>query len=347
MNNITELLTFAVNNGAEQVLVSAGSPPAMRRQGKLFFAKMDALTPENTRNLIASALTPVQMQQFDQERELHFSLQVMDNTRVLGSAYYERGCVSGVFRIVPSAMPPAKLGLPSMLADATGAAQGLIIIAAPPGHGKSTALASLVELINAGREATILTIEACIRCPHVNKKSVVHQREVGRDTLSFSSALDAASAQDPDVVVIDPMKNAETVRRALGLAGRGRLVLASMEADYVLETLTKLMDAAEDRTSPGVRRQLAASLLLVAALRLLPRRDSAGRVPATELLKVDARVAGLIRSGDLKSIEKCMASPEETGSWTMDSFILKLHERGLVDDEAARRHLLDVSALES
>ena len=348
MDNITELLTFAINNGAEQVLISAGSPPVMRQKGELVFAKMDALTVEDTRNLITSALTPDQMKELERERELNFTCQMMEDRRVLGSAYFERGGVSAVFRIVPPAVVlPTKLGLPSLVAEAARAPEGLIVIASPPGHGKSTALASLVELINSEREVTVLTIEERIGYPHANKKSVVHQREVGRDTLSFLSALDAAAAQDPDVVVIDPMKDAEAIRRVLALAGRGHLVIASMEADYALEAIEKLLDAAEDKDSPSVRRQLAASLILVAAIRLLPRKDAAGRVPATELLKVDADLARLIRAGDLKALDKQMTSPEETGTWTMDSFILKLHERDLVDDEAVRRYLLDASALES
>jgi len=348
MDNITELLTFAINNGAEQVLISAGSPPVMRQKGELVFAKMDALTPENARTLIASALTSDQMKELEDERELNFTCRMTEDHQVLASAYFERGGISAVFRIVPPAVPlPTKLGLPSLMADAARASEGLLVIAAPPGHGKSTALASLVELINAEREATVLTIEERIGYPHVNKKSVVHQREVGRDTPSFSSALEAAMAQDPDVVVIDPMKDAGAVRRVLALAGRGRLVIASMEADYALEALEKLLDAAEDKDSPSVRRQLAASLILVAAIRLLPRKGGGGRVPATELLLVNAELAGLIRAGDLKALAKHMTSPEETGTWTMDSFILKLHERDLVDDEAVRRYLVDTSALES
>ena len=186
--------------------------------------------------------------------------------------------------------------------------------------------------------------------------AVIHQREVGRDAVSFVDAIAGAAEQDPDVLVIDALEEGEAVRRALAFAGRGRLVVASMEADYVIEAIGRMLRSArrdgagqsvDKEADLSLRRQLAASLTLVAALRLLPRKDGAGRVPATELLKVDASVAALLRDGDLKALEKRMKSPEETGTWTLDSFILKLHERGLVDTDAAKRYLLDAGTLEA
>lgn len=348
MNDVKELLTFAVNNGATQVLMSVGSPPILRKEEKLIFAKMAPLSPDDTRRLVYSALTPNQIEILENERELSFTYYLNEDRRCLGSAYFERGCLSGVFRIVPSAAAlPAKLGLPSILAEAAGASRGLVIVAAPAGHGKSTALASLVEFINTEREATVLTVEERIVYPHANRKSVIHQREVGRDTLSFLSALEAAARQDPDVLVVDPMNEGEVIRRVPALAGRGNLVIASIEAEYVMEALGKMLKAAAEKDGESARRQLGASLTLVAAIRLLGRKDGAGRVPVTEVLKVDADVAQLIRAGDTEALAERMSSPEETGTWTMDSYILKLHERGLIDDETAGRHLLDPGLLES
>jgi len=346
--DIMQLLNFAIDNGADQALVSAGSPPILRKAGKLTFAKMDALTPETTRGLVFSALSPEQIEKLERERELGFSFMVREGCQCLGSVYYERGSISAIFRFAPKAAAlPVKLGLPSLVADAARATQGLVVIAAPPGHGKSTALNALVETINVDREATVLTIEERVIYPHADKKSVVHQREVGRDTLSFLSALDAAPDQDPDVLVVDPMNDPDTIRRALAFAGRGHLVLASMQADTVLDAVESLLSAATGRDAMSLRRQLAASLLLVAAVRLLPRKEDHGRVPATEILKVDARVARHVRDADMQALDKLMNDPDETGTWTMDSFIMKLHERGLVDDESARRYLIDTELLET
>lgn len=346
--DITQLLTFAIDNDADQAVISAGSPPVLRKEGKLVFTKMDALTGDDTHDLIYPALGPTRVEQLEKDREIHFTHQLREDRQCLVSVYFERGHISAVFRIAPPAAAlPTKLGLPSLVAEACRASQGLVVLASPPGHGKSTALASLVELINSEREATILTIEKRIIHPHVDRKSVIHQREVGRDALSFSSALEWVGDQDPDVLVIDPMNEPETIRQALAFAGRGRLVLASLEADYVLEALEKLMSGARAERVPNVSRQVGASLLLVAAIRLLPRKDGPGRVPATEVLRVDAEVARLIRQGDTKALAKHMTSPEEAGTWTLDSFILKLTERGLVEEETARRYLLDVKAMES
>jgi len=346
--DITQLLTFAIDNGADEVIISAGSPPVLRKEGKFLFTKMDSLSGEGTRDLIYAALGSDRVERLESDRELHFTYAVRENRPCLGSVYFERGDVTAVFRIAPSSVPlPAKLGLPSLVADAVRSTQGLVVIASPPGHGKSTALGSLVELINSEREAAVLTIEERVTHPFVNRKSVIHQREVGRDTLSFRNALRAAVRQDPDVLVVDPMNDAETIRRVVAFAGRGHLAIASMEADYVIEALEKLLDAAEGKEAASFRRQLGALLLVVAAVRLLPRKDAPGRIPASELLRVDTDIARLIRTGDVKTVAKRMTAPDETGVWTMDSFVLKLHERGLVDDETARRYLLDRDVLES
>ncbi len=352
--DLTQLLTFAVDNGAEAVLVWANSPPVLRKKGKLVFTKMDSLTAEGLRNLLVPALSESQIAQLDERKEAHFTRKVREDCHVLASVYFERGSLCGVFRIAPAAAAsPSKIGLPSLVAEAARATHGFILIAAPPGHGKSLALASLVEFINSEREAVVLTVERNIIHPHASRHAVIHQREVGRDAASFADAIAGAAEQDPDVLVVDPLEEGEAVRRALAFAGRGRLVIASMEADYVLEAIERLLRSAK-RDADGeyvdkdaeqnLRRQLAASLTLVAALRLIPRKDGAGRIPATELLKVDASVAALIRAGDLKGLERRMKAPEESGTWTLDSFILKLHERGLVDSESARRYLLDPDA---
>jgi len=346
--DITQLLTFAVDNGARQVLISAGSPPILFKEGKLVFTKMDSLGSDDTRELVYSVLSPADIEKLENDRELSFTFAVRQDSRCLGSAYFERGSLAAVFRIAPSSVVlPTKLGLPSLVAEATEAPQGLIVVAAPPGHGKSTAIASLVEFINSEREATILTIEKRIVHPCVNRKSIVTQRQVGRDTLSVLSALEAAAEQDPDVLVIDPMVGDEVIRRALAFAGRGHLMIASMEADYVLEVVEQLLAAGAAEHGRTVHRQLGAQLMLIVALRLLPREGADGRVPACELLKVDADVARLVAAGELKALGKRMAEPEETGTWTMDSFILKLRERGLVSDEVARRYMLDPDLLET
>ena len=345
--DIAQLLTFAVDNNADQVLVSAGSPPILRKGGSLVFTKMDALSREDTHSLIYSCLSPGQASQLETEHDLSFSMVVREGVRCHASACFERGSLAAVFTVAaPVIDSPTKLGLPSFLAEATRANHGLIVIAAPGGHGKSTAISSLVEIVNTEREATILTIEERIINLHSNKKSVIHQREVGRDTQSFYSALEAASMQDPDVLAIDPMDTPETIRGAPDYAGRGHLVIASMRADYIVEAVQKLLSAASGKDAESVRRQMSAELVALAAIRLLPRKDGEGRVPSTELLKVDAEIAVLIRNGNIDGLAARMSASEGAGIWTMDSFILKLHERGLVEDETAKRYLRDPGVME-
>ena len=346
--DLTQLLTLAVESGADEVIVSAGSPCVLRKEGKFLAARPDTLSCDDARNLLYAALGPERVERLEKDRELHFTWTTREKHACLGDVYFERGAVAAVFRIAPSAAPlPAKLGLPSLAADAVRSAQGLVVVASPPGHGKSTILASLVELVNSEREATVLAIEERVTHPHANRKSVIHQREVGRDTSSFAEALASAGRHQPDVLVVDPVNDAGTLRTVLAFTGHQRLAIISMEADYVTDVLAKLLEATEGPDSESLRRHLASSLLVVTALRLIPRKDGAGCVLATELLRVDAQVARLLRAGNLKALAKRMTDPDETGLWTMDSFILRLHERGLIDDEAARRYLLDHDVLDT
>jgi twitching motility protein PilT len=345
--DISQLLTFAIDNGASQVIVSAGTPPVLRVQGKLVPTKMPPLAAHDTRDLVFSLLDESQQQVFQTDREIHFPFSLRHDRHFLGSVYQQRGCISAIFDIVPQAVPlPAKLGLPSFVADAARSDQGLILIASPPGHGKSLTVSSLLELINSEREAIIITIEEMIVHPHLNKKSVVHQRAVGQDTTTFSSALTAAMGQDPDVLVVDPVSDGETFRKMLAFAGRGHLVIASMEAEYVMEAVERFVLGPDPADRARLCRQLGSALLLVAAIRLLARKDGAGRVAATELLKVDAEIGTLIRNARFDEIASRMAGSQEAGIWTMDSFIRKLLERELVADETARRYLLDTRGLE-
>ena len=344
--DILQLLTFAIDNGAEGVLVSAGTPPILQVKGKLVFTKMDPLGPHDTRTLIYSVLDDAQVEALEREQDLDFTFELRDKGRFMGSAYWQRGAISAVFRVAPG-----KLGVPSFVVEAARAHHGLVVIAAPPGHGKSTALGSLVELINAEREGVVLMLEERITYPHADKKCIVHQREVGRDTQSFHRALSTTASLDPSVLVVDPLVDAESIRKTLDFAGRGRLVLASIDAETVPEALDRLMgvEEGEDDAGPSPRRcrHLAAVLTMVAAMRLLPKKNESGRVPASELLKVDASVARVIRDGDRRRIRELMKTPDDSGIWAMDSFIMKLRERGLVDDDTARRYIADPELLDA
>jgi len=346
--DLSQLLAIAVESGADEVMVSGGSAPVLRKEGKFLVTKLDALSADETRNLVYSALGAERVERLEKDRDLHFTWTVEGGRACLGNVYFERGVLAAVFRIAPASAPlPAKLGLPSLVADAARAEQGLLLIGSPPGHGKSTVVASLVELINGEREASILSIEECVSHLYTNRKSVIHQREVGRDTWSVAGAVVSAARQAPDVLVVDPMSDAGTIRAVVAFTGHRRLAIASMEADYVTEVLERLFEATGGQDAGSQLRRLAASLLVIVTLRLIPRKDGGGRVLASELLRVDSHIARLIRAGDLKALAKRMADPDETGLWTMDSFILRLHERGLVDDETARRYLLDRDVLDT
>jgi twitching motility protein PilT len=344
---VAELLQFAVERKASDLIITAGVPPALRVQGDLTYVKGEPLTGEDTQRLIYDILTQDQVAQFEQEKELDFSLGLGDRHRFRANCYWQRGCVGAAFRIIPRTIPGLQqLGVPAIMEDLVLRPQGLLLITGPTGHGKSTTQASLIDIVNHEKKVHVVTIEDPIEFLHSSKRSVVDQREVGQDTLSFAEALRHVLRQDPDVILVGEMRDLETMRTAITAAETGHLVIATLHTNDAVQSVDRVIDSFPPHQQSQVRTQLSLCLEAVLSQRLLPRKGGGRRVLATELLLNNSAVSNLIREGKIQNIYGVMETQGRIGMYTMDKCLRQLYLDGAVTRDEARRHMKNPQMLD-
>jgi twitching motility protein PilT len=244
--------------------------------------------------------------------------------------------LKGTFRLaLPAPMPLEWLGLPAELAKVVGHHQGLVVIAGPSGHGKTTTLAALVDLVNSTKPHHILTIEDPIELVHTRKQAVISQREVGRDTVSFARGLKASLREDPDVIVIGELRDRESVEIALTAAETGHLVLATMSTPSAAKTIDRLVDMFPPEEHSQVRASVAGALRAIVAQRLLPKRGGGGVVPAIELVTGVLPLAVLIREDKLYQLPNLMQRGRAFGMIRFDESLIELVRTGKIDEDTA------------
>ena len=345
--DITQLLRFGVERGASDILITASSPPVVRLNGNLSVTKAASLTPTDTRTLVYSVLTDLQKAKFEAQKELDFSLSFQDKYRFRGNAYIQRGCVAANFRLIPSDIPSLEeLVLPPVIEEFALSQQGLVIVSGPTGHGKTTTQAAMINIINNTRRCHVVTVEDPIEFVHVNNKSVVDQREVGDDTLSFASALKHVLCQDPDVILVGEMRDLETAATALTAAETGHLVIATLHTNDAVQSIDRIIDVFPPHQQQQVRSQLALSLLSVVSQRLLPKADQSGRIVAVEIMRNTPAVANLIREAKTHNIYTVMETHSKEGMQTMDSAIKALYLKGLIVYAEAKQRMRDPKMLD-
>jgi len=345
--SVAGILNFAVEQGASDVILTAGVPPALRVDGKLRYTKGEPLRPADTQRLIYDILSEGQVARFERDRELDFSLTLAGEHRFRVNCYWQRDCVGAAFRVIPADIPVLDdLGVPPIMRDLVLRPQGLILITGPTGHGKSTTQAALIDIVNTQKQVHIVTIEDPIEFLHTSKRSVVDQREVGQDTLSFSEALRRVLRQDPDVILVGEMRDLETVRTVLTAAETGHLVIATLHTNDAAQTIDRIIDTFPPHQQGQVRAQLSFCLLAVLSQRLLPRKVGQGRVLATELLLNNAAVANLIREGKIQNIYGVMETQGRIGMYTMDACLKDLYLRGIIERQEARRRMKNPQLLD-
>jgi len=334
------LLHFAIDKNASDVLLTAESPPALRINGDLQFARTPPLSRDETREMLYSLLSEEQQQRFEEDLEIDFSLEMENGQRFRGNAYVQRGCVGAAFRLIPRRIPGLEeLGMPAILEEFALQPQGLILVTGPTGHGKSTTQAAMLDIINSKRKVHIVTVEDPIEFMHANKKSVVDQREVGQDTRGFATALRHVLRQDPDVIFIGEMRDLESMGSALTAAETGHLVITTLHTNDCVQAVDRLLDVFPPHQQGQVRTQLAFVLLAVVAQRLLPRADGKGRVAAVEILRSIPAVGHLIREAKTHSLYTVMETQAREGMCTMDAGIKDLYLKGLITRDVARRRM--------
>jgi len=331
------LFDLVSKEGASDLLISAGSPPALRVNGDILRAKGDPLSPEQSRKLIYDLLSPDQRKTFEEKKELDFSLAVGKKQRYRVNVYQQKQAVTAAFRPIPETIPDFDgLGLPEQVGEIAEERQGLVLVTGPTGHGKTTTQASLIDRINTNRACHIITVEDPIEYVHHHKKSIVDQREVGVDTHTFLDALKYVLRQDPDVILIGEMRDLDTIQAALRAAETGHLVFATLHTNDAIQTVDRIIDVFPAEQQQQVRFQLSMVLLAILSQRLLPRSDGDGRVLAIELLFNNGAIANLIREGKTHQVLGVMETAGKEGMITMDKSIKDLYLEGLVSYDEAR-----------
>ena len=340
-SRIDGLLATLWQAGGTDLLLTVGLPPMLRVDGSLTSVPgTSALTVQDTESLLAEVLGPEQAEAWDARQEYDFSFSWRDDARIRGNAFTQRGLTAVALRMIPRSIPsPDDLGLPPVLRDLAMRHQGLILMTGPTGSGKSTTLASLIDLINSNRGAHIITIEDPIEYVHDHKMSAVNQREVGTDTESFPDALRSVLREDPDVLLVGEMRDLESIRFALTVAETGHLVFATLHTNDTAQSIGRMIDVFPAEQQAQIRVQLAAALSCVVYQRLVPKVGG-GMTAAYEVLTATPAVRNLIKEGKTHQLRNSLVTGARDGMVTLEQSLSQLVQRGVVAyEEAAARSL--------
>jgi twitching motility protein PilT len=335
--DLAELLKYAVECGASDLHLTVARPPMVRVSGRLIASTYETeLSPDDTKALIYSVLTDDQKAKFEEEHELDFSLGIPGVSRFRVNVFMQRGCVAGVFRTIGENIPTFdQLGLSETVRNLALLPRGLVVVTGPTGSGKSTTLASIINLINQEREGHIVTIEDPIEFVHPHIRCTINQRELGHDTHSFPRALKSVLREDPNVILVGEMRDLETITAALTLAETGHLVLSTLHTQDAAQTVDRIIDVFPPYQQEQIRVVLAASLKGVVSQILLPRLDGAGRVAAREVLVVTPAISAIIREAKTHQVYSAIQTGAREGMCTMEKSLADLYHAGLITEEDA------------
>ena len=335
----------AVDIGASDVHIVSGENAIYRIDGDL--KKMDdgdALSSEEAEGLISLTLRPDLIRRLKKMKEVDYSFN-FDGSRVRANVFFERGNIAGSFRFIPGQVKSfEELGLPPILNDFTKREQGLLIVTGPTGHGKSTTIAAMIDYINANISKHIVTVEDPIEYIFKNKKSIISQREYGNDTLSFKRALRSVLREDPDVVFVGEMRDAETFDAVLTIAETGHLVFTTLHTNDAAQTPGRIIDTFPRSQQSQVRQQLANVLSGVISQRLIPRASGKGRVLASEIMVANSAIKNLIRESKIHQINSVIQTSASEGMITLDKVLADLVSRGEITLEEALQWTSDPKA---
>ncbi len=339
--HIEELLSMTVRSGASDLHLSVALPPMIRKDGRLVPLPYEVAQERDTQRIVYDILNNDQIQKFERTHELDFSYGVKGVGRFRFNVYRQRSSVGCAMRVIPNTVPSMEsLKLPSVLRELTRKHAGLVLVTGPTGSGKSTTIASLIDIINTERECHILTIEDPIEYLHNHKKSMVNQRELGTDTDSFNNSLRAALREDPDVILVGEMRDLETIAAAITLAETGHLVFATLHTRSAPATIDRIVDVFPAHQQEQIRIQLSTSLEAVVAQQLLPKLGG-GRVAAIEIMIATSALRNLIREGKTYQIYSVIETGQQYGMQTMDRQLCDLHKNGTVSFEEAATRSID------
>ncbi len=344
---IQQLFKLMVDNGGSDLHITPGTSPAMRVSGEIVRVKVGALTNQSSKELIYQVLTEEQKNEFEKNLELDFSFGIKNLARFRANVFYSKGGVAAVFRLIPSIVPDFKsLNLPNVLLEMTDVSNGLMVVTGPTGSGKSTTLASLIDRLNEIEAGHIMTLEDPVEFVHPHKTCLVNQREIGRDSHTFTNALKSLLRQDPDIVLVGEMRDAETIEAALTIAETGHLVFGTLHTNSAVQTINRMINVFPAHQQDQVRTLLSFVLQGVVSQQLLPKSFEPGRVLAMEILRPTSAIRNLIREDKIHQIYSQMqVGQDKSGMITMNQSIKKHVDRGAIDVETALSYSTNVEEL--
>ena len=339
--DITELLAFSVQHNASDLHLSTGTPPSIRVDGDVRKLNIPAFDAKDVNALVYDIMNDGQRKEYEENLEVDFSFEVPNLARFRVNAFNQNRGPAAVFRTIPSKILSLDdLGCPDIFRDISDTPRGLVLVTGPTGSGKSTTLAAMVDYINDHKHDHILTIEDPIEFVHETKKCLINQREVHRDTLSFSAALRSALREDPDVILVGEMRDLETIRLAMTAAETGHLVFGTLHTTSAPKTIDRIIDVFPGEEKSMVRSMLSESLRAVISQTLI-KKVVGGRVAAHEIMIGVPAIRNLIREDKIAQMYSAIQTGMQHGMQTMDQCLQNLVNRGMITKQDAMEKAVD------
>jgi twitching motility protein PilT len=345
--NLNHLLEQVVNLHASDLHMTVGLPPMARIHGEIVPLAEDVLDKQILRGFVDATIPKNHLAAYENKGEADYSYSIEHLGRFRVNAFHQKGNPALVMRSIPVDIPAlATLGVPKELEEITNTPRGLFLVVGPTGSGKSTTLASMLDIINTNKACHIVTVEDPIEYMHNHKKSIVNQREVGNDTEAFATALRSVLRQDPDVILVGEMRDLETMATAITAAETGHMVFATLHTNSAAQTVDRIIDVFPPHQQPQIRAQLAAVLQGILVQQLLPHKDGQRRVVATEYMYINPAARNLIREGKTHQLNSVIQTGSRQGMHTMDMSLKRLVAEGALSVEVALQKAGDRESLQ-
>lgn len=329
---IDNMLRDLVRRDASDLHLKSGQPPIMRIRGDLVRAEYEVMPIKEHQEMLMSVLSDDKKQQLISTKEVDLSYNVEGLSRFRVNMFWQRGHVGAVFRVIPFRIRTIdELKLPQVTKRLTLLPRGLILVTGPTGSGKSTSLAAMIDHININKKLHVMTVEDPIEYVHLDKKSIINQRELGTDTRTFADALKHVLRQNPDVILVGEMRDLETIQLAITAAETGHLVMSTLHTNDAAQTVDRMVDVFPPDQQSQIRTQLSVTLQGIVSQTLLPTKDGVGRVAAFEVLVATPAIRTLIRDGKTHQLPMDIQTGRELGMQTLDGCLLDLLKEGIID----------------